>query len=102
MQDENKSLIEDIKNKDEELQSLLKDNNTLKEKCKSLELNLEVVNMQLRIHMRVNDTIGSHKVEFGVDKELLQNEKEAVTEERNKLSEDLKKMKKDFVQKEAE
>ena len=102
LQNENKSLIEDIKNKDEELKSLLKDNNTLKEKCKSLELNLEVVNMQLSINIRASDTIESNKVELGVDKELLQNEKEALTKERNKLSENLKIMKRDFVQKEAE
>merc|ERR1711909_150402 len=34
LKNENKSLIEDIKNKDEKLQGLLKDNNTLEEKCK--------------------------------------------------------------------
>ena len=100
--DKKNVLNQDRINKDEELQSLSEDNETLKEKCRSLELNLKVVEMQLKMHMRANDTIGNYEVELGRDKELLQNEKEALTKERNKLYEDLEIMKRDLVNKESE
>ena len=57
--DKKNVLNQDGINKDEELQSLSEDNETLKEKCRSLELNLKVVEMQLKMHMRANDTIGN-------------------------------------------